>query len=111
MRWRFIIDAQLPPALAERLCSRGLEAQHVNRIGLRVATDSEIWAYAVEQGAALITKDEDFVRLARSGTAWTPVIWLRIGNIMNRALWRSLEPVLPDVLSALEAGDRIVEID
>ncbi|MGQ3285273.1 DUF5615 family PIN-like protein [Bosea sp. (in: a-proteobacteria)] len=40
---RFLIDAQLPPALAERLAAAGFEASHVHRIGLGGASDLAIW--------------------------------------------------------------------
>jgi hypothetical protein len=36
---RFLIDAQLPPALAERLIELGHEAQHVYRLGLKGVQD------------------------------------------------------------------------
>ena len=111
MMIRFIVDAQLPPALAEYLSRRGLPARHVNRIGLGVASDTEIWAYAVQHQAVLITKDEDFVQLAQRTTAGTAVVWLRLGNITNPALWNALEPILSDIVSAVEAGDRIIEIN
>jgi predicted nuclease of predicted toxin-antitoxin system len=110
MTVRFVVDAQLPPALAQYLADYGLPARHVSRIGLGVAPDAEIWAYAVQHQAVLVTKDEDFVQLARRSAPGTSVVWLRLGNITNRALWRALEPVLPEVISALEAGDRVVEI-
>ena len=49
MRW--IIDAQLPPALAEFLRARGHEASHVQDVGLRDKTDNEIWNHALSSGA------------------------------------------------------------
>ncbi len=39
---RFLIDAQLPPALARLLASHGHAAEHVADIGLRDADDSPI---------------------------------------------------------------------
>jgi predicted nuclease of predicted toxin-antitoxin system len=38
----FLVDAQLPPALAEALRGAGLEAIHVADIGLVTATDRQI---------------------------------------------------------------------
>ncbi|WP_291828042.1 DUF5615 family PIN-like protein [Bosea sp. (in: a-proteobacteria)] len=107
---RFLIDAQLPPALAERLAAAGFEASHVHRVGLGGASDRAIWRRACETADALITKDVDFVQLARSDAAGVAVIWIRIGNVTNSALWRVLEPALPDIVAALRAGERIVEI-
>ena len=56
----FVVDAQLPPALARVLRHCGCDAVAVREIGLRDATDSEIWHYAIQRQAAIITKDEDF---------------------------------------------------
>ncbi len=39
---RFVIDAQLPPALARMLAAHGHHAEHVEDIGLRDADDSPI---------------------------------------------------------------------
>jgi predicted nuclease of predicted toxin-antitoxin system len=107
---RFLIDAQLPPALASHLIAIGHEAEHVNEIERGVATDAEIWAYAIEAGAVIVTKDEDFAALARDDPSGAPVIWIRLGNVTNRALWAALEPLLAEIVEALEAGERLIEI-
>ena len=57
---RFIIDAQLPPALAHLSRKSGFDAAAVREIGLRDADDEEIWRYALQYDAGVITKDEDF---------------------------------------------------
>ncbi len=57
---RYLIDAQLPPALALLLVRHGHTAEHVAAIGLRHADDSLIWDHALAHQAILITKDEDF---------------------------------------------------
>jgi predicted nuclease of predicted toxin-antitoxin system len=107
---RFLVDAQLPPGLAQRLAARGYQAEHVNRIGLGITGDIEIWRHATRVGACLITKDEDFVDLARRELNGPQVVWVRIGNIGNVALWNSLEPLLDEIVRALNAGERIVEV-
>jgi predicted nuclease of predicted toxin-antitoxin system len=107
---RFLIDAQLPPGLARRLTSRGYLAEHVNQIDLGVATDHTIWRYAAQNGCTLVTKDEDFVALANRGTSGPQVIWIRIGNISNDALWRAIDPQLDEIIQAVAEGERIVEV-
>jgi len=57
---RFLVDAQLPPALARRIEALGHAAEHVADCGLATAPDPEIRAYAASTGATIITKDEDF---------------------------------------------------
>ena len=58
---RFLIDAQLPPALANWLEDQGHHAEHVAALGLEGAEDPDIWVKARALDAILITKDEDFV--------------------------------------------------
>lgn len=44
---RFLVDAQLPPALAGGLTDQGHEAAHVFECGLTDADDGSIWGYAL----------------------------------------------------------------
>lgn len=44
---RFLVDAQLPPALAHWLSARGHEAVHVGELGMQAATDRVIWDRAL----------------------------------------------------------------
>lgn len=110
MTIRFLIDAQLPPGLARRLTTRGYPAEHINRVDLRIASDRTIWQYAARTGATLITKDEDFVAFAGQERSGPQVVWIRIGNISNDALWRAIDPLLDEIIQALNAGERIVEV-
>jgi predicted nuclease of predicted toxin-antitoxin system len=57
---RFLVDAQLPPALARRIESLGHAAEHVADRGLAKAPDNQIRACAGETGAVIVTNDEDF---------------------------------------------------
>jgi len=106
----FLIDANLPPALAIALVEVGHAAQHVENVGLRNSEDEQIWSYALQQDAIIITKDEDFPdRCLRS--AKTPfVIWLRIGNCRNPQLLEWFLPLLPDVIERIQSGDRLIEV-
>jgi predicted nuclease of predicted toxin-antitoxin system len=57
----FLIDNQLPPALA-RFIESELKAKaiHVADLGLRDASDAEVWRYASTNDLILISKDEGF---------------------------------------------------
>lgn len=57
---RFLVDAQLSPALARWLASQGHTAEHVNDVGLDGADDRRIW----DQALRAITADTD-LRLCR----------------------------------------------
>ncbi|BDS08273.1 hypothetical protein NT6N_33130 [Oceaniferula spumae] len=107
---KFLVDAQLPPALARMLESNGHTAQHVKDIDMLVADDSVIWDYALERNMAIVTKDEDFAhRLSQSSKA-PVIVWLRIGNTTRRALLLWFEPLLPQVVALIEQGESLVEV-
>ena len=107
---KFLIDAQLPPALARWLREQGDEAQHVEDVGLRDADDSPIWDYALKTCAVIVTKDEDFAsRAARSFNSPT-IVWLRIGNATNQALPQWWSPRWPQILKLLNEGQRLIEV-
>lgn len=109
---KFLIDAQLPPALAAWLQRTGHEAIHVRDVGLREADDAAIWNYAVQNGTVIVTKDEDFVARSVHTAESTPpvVVWLRVGNATNRALEPWIEARLAGIVELLEQGHRLVEV-
>ena len=107
---RFLVDAQLPMALARWLTAHGHETEHVLEVGLAQSKDNPIWLHAERTQEVIVTKDEDFAQWiirARPGPA---VVWLRIGNISNRALLVWLEPLLPVIVRQLEQGERLIEV-
>ena len=77
-------------------------------IGMRDAPDTEIWSWALANGAVIVSKDEDFA-WRRNQAHGPQVVWLRIGNTANAALIRHLERVWPTVLECLESGEPVVE--
>lgn len=107
---RFLIDAQLPPGLAIHLRECGHVAEHVNRIRLGGTTDLAIWNHAKRQRSILITKDEDFLTLSRGDPSGPQIVWIRIGNISNDALWRRIGPIIEEIVGALQAGERVIEV-
>jgi predicted nuclease of predicted toxin-antitoxin system len=69
-----------------------------------------IWAYAQKSKMVLISKDEDFASAAWQSRKGPQVLWVRIGNSTNRVLRQAFQDVLPEILQALEAGERVIEI-
>ncbi|MFU2486080.1 DUF5615 family PIN-like protein [Thauera sp. WH-1] len=108
---KLLVDAQLPVALARWLAECGFEASHVNDVGLESASDTAIRTYARAGSLAIVTKDEDFRMLAdQFGQVPPQVVWVRLGNCRKPALLAAFESVLAPLRSALERGERIIEI-
>ena len=107
---KFLVDNQLPAALARFLTSRGVDCQHVLDIELGNGTDAEIWKHASQHDCVVISKDEDFLYFANRPSAKGRFIWIRLGNCRTKALLAAIENLWPRIEAALKAGDRIIEV-
>jgi predicted nuclease of predicted toxin-antitoxin system len=107
---KFLVDNQLPEALARFLTSQGVECRHVLELNLAAASDAEIWTYASEHDSVVISKDVDFLYFASASPGSARFVWVRLGNCRTKALLSAIEQLWPKVEAALAAGDRIVEI-
>ncbi len=107
---RFLVDAQLPPALASLLTQHGHQAEHLVDIGLRHADDSLIWRHALQHQAVLITKDEDFPHRLRQSTTAPIIVWLRIGNTSRKSLLQWFQPLIPKIIELIERGEKLIEV-
>jgi predicted nuclease of predicted toxin-antitoxin system len=106
----FIVDAQLPPALAGWLRDRGHRAAALRELGLTGADDRTVWELAVQRGAIVVTKDEDFAQLAARGSSGARVLWVRTGNVINRLLLVQFERAWSAIEAHLETGVTVVEL-
>ena len=107
---RFLVDVQLPPALARALEAEGHQAWHLADIGLPRAEDPAIWQLAIERDAILLSKDQDFASRALRDSRGPVVVWIRIGNTSRSALLRRFMPLVPEILAQIEHGDRLIEV-
>jgi predicted nuclease of predicted toxin-antitoxin system len=107
---KFLIDNQLPKALAEHLRARGQDCQHVLEAGLAHASDISICRYAEAQDRILISKDEDFLYLCNLPTSKIRLVWVRLGNCRTTVLLAAFDRLWSTIESCFATGDRIVEI-
>lgn len=107
---RFLVDAQLPPALARWLVAQGQEAEHVASLDMQGASDAAIWDFALETGAAIVTKDEDFAQRKALAVRSPTIVWIRLPNTRRQDLLAWFDTALPIVLSALERGETLIEL-
>jgi len=62
---RFLIDANLPRAVIDAVQSLGHQVEFARDIGLASATDELIAKHALQNRAALLTRDLDFADIRR----------------------------------------------
>ncbi|MGD0129942.1 MAG: DUF5615 family PIN-like protein [Terriglobia bacterium] len=107
---KLLVDNQLPVALARHLTSLGHDCEHVAAVDLDAASDVEIWQYACQRGAVVVSKDEDFLYLASRPGSGACLLWVRLGNCRTRALIEAFERLWPQIERALLSGERVVEV-
>jgi predicted nuclease of predicted toxin-antitoxin system len=107
---KFLVDNQLPKALAEHLRAHGQDCQHVLEAGLGDASDVSICRYAEAQDRVLISKDEDFLYLCNQPRSKVRLVWVRLGNCRTAALLAAFDRFWPTIESCFATGDRIIEI-
>ncbi len=99
MNW--LVDAQLPRRLAERLNSLGHDARHtLDLTAANRTTDAEINRIAAEEGRILISKDRDFLDSFLVNGAPPRLLWVTVGNVSNSDLLALFESLLPNLETA-----------
>jgi predicted nuclease of predicted toxin-antitoxin system len=81
---KLLFDENVSPKLADRLSQEFPGSVHVRSVGLRGASDQEIWAHCKAHGFAVVSKDTDFRE--RGFVAGSPpkVVWLDVGGLQER---------------------------
>jgi predicted nuclease of predicted toxin-antitoxin system len=87
------------PALSEELCEAVADifpgSLHVRRLGQSGATDATVWALARQSGCLVVSKDEDFHRLALVRGTPQKFIWIRLGNCTTHDIALLCDVVTP----------------
>jgi predicted nuclease of predicted toxin-antitoxin system len=105
------VDAQLSPAIAPWPAENfSVSARSLRDLGLRDATDREIFTVARSASAVVMTKDSDFVKLLEEFGPPPQVVRLTCGNTSNARPKKILTKALPQAISLLESGEPLVEI-
>jgi predicted nuclease of predicted toxin-antitoxin system len=111
---RFVLDEDVPRSLAVALRQAGHDASRVQEVGLKGASDREVFDFARSQQAALVTADVDLADArALGGKPHYGLVLLRMPPEMSasavtveamRLLERIGEEDLEDSLLILEPG-------
>jgi predicted nuclease of predicted toxin-antitoxin system len=100
---KWLIDAQLPMRLAERLRTLGHDALHTLDLpAANSTTDAEINRIASDENRIVVTKDSDFVDSFLVNSLPPRLLCVTTGNIRNTELLRLFETFLPDLERAFQ---------
>jgi predicted nuclease of predicted toxin-antitoxin system len=56
-----------------------------------------------------VTKDRDFSLLRAASDNGPVILWVRAGNADNRTLITQMMRALPEIVSAIERGEAVIE--
>ncbi len=110
MSRRFLVDANLPIALARMLTDLGYPSTHLADISLADAADERVWQTARDRGETIISKDVDFARRIRESASGPAVVWVRIGNVRRDELLARMRQEIGSVTTLLNEGERLIEV-
>jgi len=77
---RFHLDEHVDPAIALGLRRRGIDVTTTVDAGLRGASDEDHLSFAIREGRVVFSQDDDFLRLAASGTRHNGVVYNKQGS-------------------------------
>ena len=100
----------MPRALAAGIRDAGHECDGARRLIRADASDAEIAQTANRLGAAVVSKDVDFVDLVRRGVLRMPLIWVCLPNMKARETCDAILPLLPTIVTSIAEGQTIIEI-
>jgi predicted nuclease of predicted toxin-antitoxin system len=95
--------------MAEWLSAVGHQADHAAALLSPQADDDAIWAHAVELGAIVITKDQDYLDLA-SRVGGARIVLVRCGNVKLAAFKAWFSARMSAMEQLLAMGESVVEL-
>jgi predicted nuclease of predicted toxin-antitoxin system len=102
---KVLVDMNLSPKWLALLEERGHAARHWSKAGEPRAHDSEIMAWAGEEGFLVLTHDLDFgAVLAATGALRPSVVLLRAQDVMPEAVGEAILDVLDRYRDELSSG-------
>lgn len=102
---RLLFDQNLSHHLVELLAKPFTGSVHVRDVGLKDATDIEIWEYAKADGFVIVTKDSDFRQRSFLFGQPPKVIWVRLGNCSTSEIATALRGRCEAVQAFLEDAE------
>lgn len=102
---KFLVDAQLPHALAKFLCDKGHDAIHTLELpDGNDTTDLEINRVSLAERRVVISKDGDFYNSFTAAREPYKLLHIRTGNSSNAALIKLFEKNLEHIIAQLDAA-------
>jgi len=107
----FWLDEQLSPLLAQWISEHfGVNCQSVVNLPVDRENDEDIFLYARQLNAIIVSKVSDFVHLVSRLGQPPQILWVTCGNRSNALIKELLLRAFPQAMALLAEGEPIVEL-
>ncbi len=96
---KLLFDKNLSPRLPRLLADLFPGSLHVQDVDMGGAPDLGIWAYAIDAGFTIVTKDRDYLGLSESRGHPPKVVLIRRGNCTRLEMATLLRQHHPDIIA------------
>ena len=104
---KLLFDQNLSRSLARRLADVFPDSSHVAAVSLARSSDLAIWSYARRHGFTVVSKDQDFVHIARTGSPPKAVV-LQVGNVSTREIAALMRDAHETLLAFERTADEVL---
>jgi predicted nuclease of predicted toxin-antitoxin system len=102
---KVLVDMNLSPRWVQTLRAAGIDAIHWSDVGRTNAPDTEIMAYASNQGYVVLTQDLDFSTILASTADQKPsVVQIRSAEVSPELIGTQVVTALLQIADELESG-------
>lgn len=103
---KVLIDQNISQRILPLLVHKFDTLNHIREIGLTNADDYEIFMFARANGyQAVITADEDFIKLINQFSQPPKIVWVRTGNCSTKVLSQLLTEKVQMIREFIEGED------
>ena len=85
-RIRFHLDEHVDPAIATALRRAGIDVTTTIEVGLRTKNDEAHLQFARAEGRAIVTRDQDFLRVARKMSGHSGIVFYTASQSMREII-------------------------
>ena len=105
---RLLFDKPLSEELCEAVADIFPGSLHIRLLGQGGAADAIVWDLARQHECLVVSKDEDFHRLALLRGAPPKFVWIRLGNCTTEDIAQLLRRRHDDIIQFNEQNDATV---
>lgn len=83
---KLLFDQNLSHRLVRLLADAYPDCEHVRNVGLKEASDPEVWEFARDNDYTIVSKDSDFHQRSLLYGFPPKIVWVKLGNCSTKSV-------------------------